>query len=141
MADELCWLGAPSICVLQKNGTSWEPKLRTAAYTKGKREKAKAAKGERKKAATGKRIVTKMLGEMISPKTAQCDRSDLDLTDDDCEGWEFCHRLPSVSICQYVQQEFLAGVIPAVLAHMVFNEDWVHQCHVPHQCQHADDYC
>ena len=81
-----------------------------AAYKKDKRDKARSAKKERKKAAMGKKVISKVLEQMIFPKIVQCSAVDLRLNapvdEDDAWAWAF-----------------LADVIPAVPAHMVFRRE------------------
>ena len=75
-----------------------------------------------KKAAMGKKVISKVLDEMIFPKIVQCSAIDLRLnTSIDDDGWEWAQEMSD----NYAQDVFLADVIPAVPAHMVFNEDWI----------------
>ena len=93
-----------------------------AAYKKDKRDKARSAKKERKKAAMGKKVISKVLDEMIFPKVVQCSAIDLQLNapiDDDGRGW--AQEMSNA----YAQDIFPVDVVPAVPAHMVFNEDWI----------------
>ena len=94
-----------------------------AAYKKDKRDKARSAKKERKKSAMGKKVVSKVLEQMIFPKIVQCSAVDLKLntpvSDDDA--WAWAQEMSDA----YAQDMFLADVIPAVPAHMVFDENWI----------------
>ena len=60
---------------------------------------------------------------MIFPKIMQCNAIDLKLNmqvrDDDA--WAWAERMSDA----YAQDVFLADVVPAVPAHMVFDEDWI----------------
>ena len=89
-----------------------------AAYKKDKRDKARSAKKSR----DGKESVSKVLDEMIFPKVVQCSAIDLQLnapTDDDA--WAWAQEMSNAC----AQDVFLADVIPAVPAHIVFNEDGI----------------
>ena len=94
-----------------------------AAYKKDKRDKARLAKKERKKAAMGKKVTKNLLEQMIFPKIVNCSAIDLKLntqvSDDDA--WAWAQEMSDA----YAQDVFLADVIPAVLAHMVFDENWI----------------
>ena len=63
----------------------WEKtgaKARAAAYKKSKREKAKAAKKDRgKNVAVGRKAMSKVLDNMICPKSVQCNEIDLQSPD------------------------------------------------------------
>ncbi|CAE7705382.1 unnamed protein product [Symbiodinium sp. KB8] len=98
-----------------------DAKSKKKAYKKAKREKAKDARLSRKRAAVGKRIVEKVLDHVIFPKIVQCDKIDLELGSSCTEGWEWAQE----SVHQQLQQEFLDGVIPAVPASAVFDDNWI----------------
>ena len=67
--------------------------------------------------------ISKVLDEMIVPKIVQRGAIDLKLNTpaDDDDGWAWAREMSDA----YVQDVFLADVIPAVPAYMVFNEDWI----------------
>ena len=94
-----------------------------AAYEKDKRDKARSAKKERKKAAMGKKVISKVLEQMIFPKIVQCSAVDLKLNTpvDDDDAWAWAQEMSDA----YAQDMFLADVIPAAPAHMVFDENWI----------------
>ena len=98
-------------------------KEKKAAYKEDKRDKARLAKKERKKAAMGKKVTKQMLENMIFPKIVQCSAVDLKLNiqvgEDDA--WSWAQEMSDA----YAQDVFLADVIPAVPAHMVFDETWI----------------
>ena len=98
-----------------------DAKTKKKAYRKAKREKAKDAKLSRKRAAVGKRMVGKILDNMIFPKIVQCDKIDLELGSPCTEGWEWAQE----SVQQQLQDEFLDDVVPAVPASAVFDDNWI----------------
>ena len=63
----------------------------------------------------------KVLDHVIFPKIVQCDKIDLELGSSCTEGWEWAQE----SVHQQLQQEFLDGVIPAVPASAVFDDNWI----------------
>ena len=98
-----------------------DAKTKKKAYRKAKREKARDAKLSRKRAAVGKRMVGKILDNMIFPKIVQFDKIDLELGSHCAEGWEWALE----SAQQQLQDEFLADVVPAVPAGVVFDDNWI----------------
>ena len=98
-----------------------DAKTKKKAYKKAKREKAKDAKLSRKRAAVGKRMVGKILDNMIFPKIVQCNKVDLELGSPCTEGWEWAQE----SVQQQLQDEFLDDVVTAVPASAVFDDNWI----------------
>ena len=94
-----------------------------AAYKKDKRDKARLAKKDKKKAAMGKKVTRNLLEQMIFPKIVQCSAIDLKLNTQvrDDDAWAWAQEMSDAC----AQDVFLADVIPAVPAHMVFDEDWI----------------
>ena len=84
-----------------------DAKTKKKTYKKVTREKAKDAKVSRKRAAVGKRMVGKILDNMIFPKIVQCDKIDLELGSSCTEGWEWAQE----SVQQQLQEEFLDDVV------------------------------
>ena len=70
-----------------------------------------------------KKVARNVLEQMIFPKIVQCSAIDLKLntqvSDDDA--WAWAQEMSDA----YAQDVFLADVIPAVPAHMVFDENWI----------------
>ena len=64
-----------------------------------------------------------LLEQMIFPKIMQCSAIDLKLNTQvrDDEAWAWAEGMSDA----HAQDVFLADVVPAVPAHMVFDEDWI----------------
>ena len=64
-----------------------------------------------------------LLEQMIFPKIMQCSAIDLKLNTQvgDDDAWAWAEGMSDA----YAQDVFLADVVPAVPAHMVFDEDWI----------------
>ena len=90
-----------------------------AAYKKDKRDKARSAKKERKKAAMGEKAISKVLDEfprLCNAARLTCSSTHVP-TMTDGRGHKRCRMR--------MRKTFLADVIPAVPARMVFKEDWI----------------